>query len=229
MKKKQNIPNFTNMTRHNANISALTECFADVLKTVTARLQRKYGYSDHSDAERCWRLDHRLCENFAQEGIEYAVRLYLRADAKAVLSEGNLTGLATWKAKNLALDWLKRTNRRPDLLLLDAAAQAVDDDMPCAENQRLMHAEYDNWRYAECDRCWKELGRHAYEHLEELFDLLNLSTLRREVFRAVYLEAQPVVEVCERYGIKSNYAYGIVFGVRKGLAEIGPAFLRDAA
>lgn len=193
----------------------LAKCFDRCLAKVIAHLRKKFFF----DAD--------TLESLAAEGIEYAARFYLNTNRADALTAQNLTGLASWKAQNLAADLLRRQQHRPAHLSLDEN-EVRGKDEEVAESPQLARAALRDWQNRSYDRSWRELGDYAYRRLDEMFDSLNLNPLRRAVFREIYLDGQPVAEVSKRHGIKPNYAYGIVFGVKEGLSRIGPAFLRAA-
>ena len=203
-----------NNTYHNNELT-LANCFGRCLANVIFRLSKKFFF------------DASALEALAADGIEYAARIYLNANTTSSLTEKNLTGLANWKAEKLAADLLRRQQHRPEHLSIDGK-DVGDEGEEMAESPQLARAALRNWQNTSYDRSWRELGDYAYRHLDEMFDSLNLNPLRRTVFREIYLDGQPVAEVSKRHGIKPNYAYGIVFGVKDGLSRIGPAFLRAA-
>lgn len=168
-----------------------------------------------------------MCEDLASEGIAYAARYFLDATRDAELTTDGLIRTATWAAKNRAKDLLRYLDRRPESLSLDKT-EFDDDGELLAESPLMTWASLRAWQERAYDRRWRMLGEFAYRHLEDLFDLLHLSPLRREVFRRIYLENEKTAVVCADVHIKPNYAYGIVFAVKKGLAAVGPAFLRAA-
>lgn len=202
------------ITTYTENENLLTKYFDLAFRKVVNNLGKKFFFNATT------------IESLAAEGIEYAARYYLKGIAE--LTPENLTGMATWKALNLAADLLRRQQRRPEALTLDDTLVG-DDGETVEESPTLTRASLRAWQDQSYDNKWRELGDYAYRHLEEMFDLLNLSDLRRDVFRKIYLEEQPVAKVSSDHDIKPNYAYGIVFGVKEGLSKVGPAFLRDAA
>ena len=195
--------------------SLLTKCFDRSLQKVIACLRKKFFFDAHTT------------ESLASEGLEYAARYYLNGADTANLTDKTLTSLAVWKAQNLAADLLRRQQRHPEALVLDDA-EIGEDGETVAESPLLARASMRAWNERSANVSWRRLGAYAYERLDEMFDLLRLNPLRRRIFRDIYLEKRPVAEVCAEQGIKPNYAYGIVFGVKEGLSRIGPAFLRAA-
>lgn len=157
-------------------------------------------------------------EEYALCALEYALKPSLTGTGPRPASAGDLQALTLFKARNLIRDQFRRAKRSPIGTCVDKELPGADEG--AAESPCIQRAAYEQWHsdVREGDR--KALASELYARLDELFDRINLSPFRRDVFKAAYLDNESTQAVSARFGIKPNYVYNIVFHTKAALAGL---------
>lgn len=184
-----------------------------VLRILATRLERS-----------SWRFDPATAMDLAAAGLEYALRPALYGVGTWPLTTSHLVAVAARFAGCRATDLYRKNRRQPKMVGIDEVY--VDAEGEMHESRALEATAMDRFRAEQARRERAELGAVAAAHFEAMLDELNVSRRKRNIFIEAYLLDRPVAEVARKYGITRNYLYGIVFGVKAGLARVGPRYLK---
>lgn len=166
-------------------------------------------------------------DDIATQALVYAISPLLRGESKSPETEKDWLYMAKAKARNLALDEIKRRARDLVAGSIDSLGQDRDGGM-VEEHLWVEQASCDRWLADQAERDRHAKGKVAMKVLPKIFGQMKTSCRDQAIYRAVVLDNVPVKEVCKAFRVNQQQVYTIRFRVNEGLRKYGPAIV-DAA
>ena len=203
--------------------ACVTRSYGKVFRAVASRIHGKYGAV----------LDHAQAEDIAGEATVYALGALSKArDASSVTADA-WTALAMFKARHLANSaHRRRRDGRVEALFLDAPVPGADDGLgpeaPC-----VAKVSEEAWLRREQDAARAADGLVLYRNLDRIFRACGVTARAGDIFRAYYLERQPLEKVSRDFQASGNVVYVTATRVLRKLGaggrRVAQEILGDAA
>lgn len=193
------------------------KCYGRVFNAVVSRIRGGYrGLLDRAQAE-----------DIASEAVVYALGALARQPDPSGVTVAAWTALSMFKARHLANTRHRRhrEGRLPELYV--DAPFASGDDGTCSEAACVTEASLAGWHAAEQDTARAAAGTALYRNLDDLLHACGVTARAGDIFKAYYLERQPLDEVSRAFKASGNVVYVTTARVLRKLRAGGREAARD--
>ena len=172
-------------------------------------------------------VDRAQAEDIAGEAVVYALGALERQPDLSAVTPDAWTALSMFKARHLANSRHRRqrAGRIPELYV-DAPFADVDDGV-CPEASCVTEASLADWRAREADAARAASGAALYRNLDDLFRASGVTARAGGIFKAYYLERQPLEKVSREFRASGNVVYVTATRVLRKLRASGRLAARD--
>lgn len=195
----------------------VVEGFSKVVTEVSGKVRSRF----HLDVE--------TAESFATEAAFYVLAGCQSGKVAWPATAKDWANMATKKAINLGRDLYDYRKRHP-MSFFDEEQVNVEGEI-AAESPLMGEASMAVWhrQQEEHERLLKNKAvDYATLKIADQMPTKGTTVFRnRKIIRAAYLDDIPVPEICQRYGIKANNIYQILFRFRDAFKESGKKYMDE--